>query len=106
VTAASTAAAAPSASASTSTSTSTQRNIRTGGLFGSTQNSASRGVGGMPFSPEQMQNILSDPAAQSLVNSPGFSEMLRGMIQSNPQLRQLADSNPQFAQALNDPEVF
>jgi hypothetical protein len=28
------------------------------------------------------------------------------MIQSNPQLRQLADSNPQFAQALNDPEVF
>lgn len=53
--------------------------------------------------PNIMRDIMNMPAMQNLMNNP---ELLRGLIMSNPQMRELIDRNPELAHVLNDPGII
>lgn len=76
------------------------------------------GAGGMPdmtallggmqgMNGDQMAAMMDNPMMQRMMqlmsSDPG---MLEAMINSNPQLRQMADQNPQMAQVLRNPEFM
>ncbi len=65
------------------------------------------GMTGMGMNNEQMNQMMDSPMFQRMMqlmaSDPG---MLDVMINSNPQLRQIADSHPQVGQALRNPEFM
>ncbi|ONL99592.1 Ubiquitin domain-containing protein DSK2b [Zea mays] len=50
-----------------------------------------------------MREIMNMPAMQNLMNNP---DLIRNMIMSNPQMREIMDRNPDLAHVLNDPSVL
>merc|ERR1712079_583852 len=46
---------------------------------------------------------MDSPLTQSLVSNP---EIVRSMIESNPQMRQLMDRNPEIGHMLNNPDIL
>nr|CAB3500266.1 unnamed protein product [Digitaria exilis] len=89
-----------------------------GGLFpgvGAPRSGRSSGIFGPGFpelenveqhlsqNPNLMREIMNMPAMQSLMNNP---DLIRNMIMSNPQLREIMDRNPELAHVLNDPSVL
>ncbi|KAI3812122.1 hypothetical protein L1987_16828 [Smallanthus sonchifolius] len=71
------------------------------------------GLGGLPdFEQVQQQltqnsNMMRDmmnmPSIQNILNNP---EIMRSMIMSNPQMREIIDRNPELAHILNDPAIL
>merc|ERR1711936_1195992 len=53
--------------------------------------------------PDLMRQVMDSPLTQSLMSNP---EILRSLIQSNPQMRQLMDRNPEINHMLNNPDVL
>jgi len=53
--------------------------------------------------PNLMREIMNMPAMQNLMNNP---DLIRNMIMSNPQMREIMDRNPDLAHVLNDPSVL
>ncbi|OEL36133.1 Ubiquitin domain-containing protein DSK2b [Dichanthelium oligosanthes] len=89
-----------------------------GGLFpgvGAPRSGRSSGIFGPGFpeleqveqhlsqNPNLMREIMNMPAMQNLMNNP---DLIRNMIMSNPQLREIMDRNPDLAHVLNDPSVL
>jgi hypothetical protein len=58
------------------------------------------GGAGAEAQADRMRSAMASPWFQTLMDNPDF---LRGMVQSNPALRQLAEANPQVGAMLNDP---
>ncbi|KAF5754672.1 putative Ubiquitin-like domain, Heat shock chaperonin-binding, UBA-like superfamily, ubiquilin [Helianthus annuus] len=53
--------------------------------------------------PEIMIDMMNMPSVQTLLNNP---EIMRGMIMSNPHMREIIDRNPELAHILNDPAIL
>jgi len=53
--------------------------------------------------PDFMRQIMDSPLTQSMMSNP---EMIRTMIQGNPQMRQLMDRNPEIGHMLNNPDIL
>ncbi len=49
------------------------------------------------------RSIMDSPLTQSLMSNP---EIMRSLIQSNPQMQQLMDRNPEINHMLNNPEIL
>jgi len=58
---------------------------------------------GMRNNPDMMRQIMDSPLTQSLMSNP---EIMRNLIQSNPQMRQLMDRNPEINHMLNNPDIL
>jgi len=58
---------------------------------------------GIRNNPDLMRQVMDSPLTQSLMSNP---EILRSLIQSNPQMRQLMDRNPEINHMLNNPDVL
>jgi len=58
---------------------------------------------GMRNNPDLMRQIMDSPLTQSLMSNP---EIMRNLIQSNPQMRQLMDRNPEINHMLNNPDIL
>ncbi|KAK3240897.1 hypothetical protein CYMTET_49301 [Cymbomonas tetramitiformis] len=57
--------------------------------------------------PDMMRDILNSPMMQGMMqNLTNNPDMLRGMVESNPALRQVMERNPELAHVLNDPSVL
>lgn len=65
------------------------------GLFGAEQE--------LTQNPNMMRDIMNMPAVQSLMNNP---EIMRSLIMSNPQMREVMERNPELAHILNDPSIL
>ncbi|GLT70631.1 hypothetical protein SLA2020_426960 [Shorea laevis] len=50
-----------------------------------------------------MREIMNMPAIQGLMNNP---DLMRSLIMSNPQMREIIDRNPELAHVLNDPGIL
>merc|ERR1719159_343402 len=50
-----------------------------------------------------MQQMMQSPMVQQMLENPDF---MRGMMQMNPQTRQLMDEHPEIARMLEDPETL
>ncbi len=50
-----------------------------------------------------LRSIMDSPLTQSLMSNP---EIMRSLIQSNPQMQQLMDRNPEINHMLNNPEIL
>merc|ERR1719211_497534 len=50
-----------------------------------------------------MRQIMGSPLTQSLMSNP---EIVRGLIESNPQMRQLIERNPEIGHMLNNPNIL
>merc|ERR1719183_959664 len=57
----------------------------------------------MAQNPEMMQQMMASPMVQEMLANP---EIMRNMIQMNPQLRQLMEQRPELARILEDPETL
>ncbi|XP_020679899.1 ubiquitin domain-containing protein DSK2b isoform X1 [Dendrobium catenatum] len=53
--------------------------------------------------PNMMRDIMNMPAIQNLMNNP---DLMRNLIMSNPQIREILDRNPDLAHVLNDPNTL
>ncbi|KAJ6386366.1 hypothetical protein OIU77_029352 [Salix suchowensis] len=53
--------------------------------------------------PNMIREIMNTPAMQGLMNNP---ELIRSMMMSNPQMREIMDRNPELAHVLNDPSIL
>lgn len=53
--------------------------------------------------PESMRRMLDNPMVQGMLNNP---ELMRTMITSNPQIRDLMDRNPEINHMLNNPDLM
>ncbi|XP_067933008.1 ubiquilin-2-like [Watersipora subatra] len=53
--------------------------------------------------PESMRQILESPMMHAIFNNP---EVMRSMITSNPQMRELMESNPEINHMLNNPDLM
>merc|ERR1711962_935086 len=49
------------------------------------------------------RQIIDSPLTQSMMSNP---EMIRSLIQGNPQMRQLMDRNPEIGHMLNNPDIL
>jgi len=58
---------------------------------------------GILNNPEFMRQIMDSPLTQSLMSNP---EIVRSMIESNPQMRQLIERNPEIGHMLNNPNIL
>lgn len=58
---------------------------------------------GIRNNPDLMRQVMDSPLTQSLMSNP---EILRSLIQANPQMRQLMDRNPEINHMLNNPDVL
>merc|ERR1711963_818026 len=58
---------------------------------------------GILNNPEFMRQIMDSPLTQSLMSNP---EIVRGLIESNPQMRQLIERNPEIGHMLNNPNIM
>ena len=59
--------------------------------------------GQQPANNDPMAAMLNNPLVSSMLDNP---EVLRTMIQANPQMRQMMEDNPELAQIMNDPAVL
>merc|ERR1711935_852295 len=50
-----------------------------------------------------MRQIMDSPLTQSLMSNP---EIVRSLIQGNPQMRQLIERNPEIGHMLNNPDIL
>ena len=50
-----------------------------------------------------MRQVLDNPVTQSLMSNP---DVIRQMLESNPQMQEVMDRNPEIRQMLNNPEVL
>lgn len=100
------------ATASTGTGTTAAAGTAPAGTGGTTAGmpdwaSMMGGMAGAGMNNDQVAQMMDSPMVQRMMqlmaSDPG---MLEAMINSNPQLRQLADTNPQMAQALRNPEFM
>ncbi len=53
--------------------------------------------------PDMLRQIMDSPLTQSLMSNP---EIMRGLIQSNPQMQQLMERNPEINHMLNNPDIL
>ncbi|KVI03001.1 Heat shock chaperonin-binding [Cynara cardunculus var. scolymus] len=53
--------------------------------------------------PNMMRDIMDLPLVQNLMNNP---DVIRNMMMSNPQMRDIIDRNPELAHMLNDPAIL
>ncbi|CAN6918082.1 unnamed protein product [Brassica oleracea] len=53
--------------------------------------------------PNMVRDMMNAPAIQNIMNNP---ELMRTLIMSNPQMRELVDRNPELGHILNDPSVL
>ena len=53
--------------------------------------------------PDFMRQIMDSPLTQSLMSNP---EIVRSLIQANPQMRQLIERNPEIGHMLNNPDIL
>merc|ERR1712038_947982 len=58
---------------------------------------------GLRNNPDLMRQLMDSPLTQSLMSNP---EVMRGLIQSNPQMRQLMERNPEINHMLNNPDIL
>merc|ERR1719259_1150862 len=58
---------------------------------------------GIRNNPDPMRQVMDSPLTQSLMSNP---EILRSLIQANPQMRQLMDRNPEINHMLNNPDIL
>ena len=58
---------------------------------------------GIMNNPDFMRQIMDSPLTQSMMSNP---EMIRSLIQGNPQMRQLMDRNPEIGHMLNNPDIL
>lgn len=58
---------------------------------------------GIMNNPDFMRQIMDSPLTQSLMSNP---EIVRGLVQSNPQMRQLIERNPEVGHMLNNPDIL
>lgn len=58
---------------------------------------------GIMNNPEFMRQVMDSPLTQSLMSNP---EIVRSLIQANPQMRQLMDRNPEINHMLNNPDIL
>merc|ERR1712156_855337 len=61
------------------------------------------GQEGIMNNPDFMRQIMDSPLTQSLMSNP---EIVRSMIESNPQMRQLIERNPEIGHMLNNPNIL
>lgn len=59
--------------------------------------------GDPPVNNDPTAGLLNSPFMQGMLDNP---EMLRTMMQANPQMRQIMDNNPELAHVLNDPATL
>ncbi|KAK9838696.1 hypothetical protein WJX74_001530 [Apatococcus lobatus] len=52
---------------------------------------------------QMMQQMMNNPMMQNMLNNP---EMMRNIMQSNPQVQQLMDQNPELAHIFNNPQML
>mmetsp|Transcript_17234 Transcript_17234/g.51584 ORF Transcript_17234/g.51584 Transcript_17234/m.51584 type:complete len:494 (+) Transcript_17234:136-1617(+) len=64
---------------------------------------AAGGAGGPAGMTDFMQQAMNSPMMQQMFDNP---EVLRNLLQANPQISQLLESNPELAQILNDPALL
>lgn len=63
--------------------------------------------GGMPSTPQEMEQMMNHPMMQSFMNNPELMQnMLQMQMQTNPQLREMLDRNPHLRHLLEDPQVM
>jgi len=58
---------------------------------------------GIMSNPDFMRQIMDSPLTQSLMSNP---EIVRSLIQGNPQMRQLIERNPEIGHMLNNPDIL
>lgn len=58
---------------------------------------------GIMNNPDFMRQIMDSPLTQSLMSNP---EIVRSLIQANPQMRQLIERNPEIGHMLNNPDIL
>merc|ERR1712213_115470 len=58
---------------------------------------------GIMNNPDFMRQVMDSPLTQSLMSNP---EIVRGLIESNPQMRQLIERNPEIGHMLNNPNIM
>lgn len=58
---------------------------------------------GIMSNPDFMRQIMDSPLTQSLMSNP---EIVRSLIQANPQMRQLIERNPEIGHMLNNPDIL
>lgn len=76
---------------------------RPSGIFGSGFPELEQVEQHLSQNPNLMREIMNMPAMQNLMNNP---DLIRNMIMSNPQMREIMDRNPDLAHVLNDPSVL
>merc|ERR1711963_348385 len=57
----------------------------------------------MRNNPDLLRQIMDSPLTQNLMSNP---EIMRCLIQSNPQMRQLMERNPEVNLMLNNPDIL
>ena len=58
---------------------------------------------GIMNNPDFMRQVMDSPLTQSLMSNP---EIVRSLIQANPQMRQLIERNPEIGHMLNNPDIL
>ena len=53
--------------------------------------------------PESLRRMMDNPMVQGMLNNP---DLMRTMITSNPQIRELMDRNPEINHMLNNPDLM
>jgi len=77
--------------------------IPAGGGPGSLMDMQSRLQQELMTNPESMRQVMESPFVQQMMNSP---EIIRTLLNSNPQLQELMERNPELTHVLNNPEVL
>jgi ubiquilin len=54
--------------------------------------------------PERITEMMNSPVMQSIMDSP--DDVLRSIMNMNPQMRELMEQNPQLREVLNDPQLM
>ncbi|KAL0920640.1 hypothetical protein M5K25_009788 [Dendrobium thyrsiflorum] len=73
------------------------------GLFGTALPEFDQVQQQLSQNPNMMRDIMNMPAIQNLMNNP---DLMRNLIMSNPQIREILDRNPDLAHVLNDPNTL
>lgn len=71
-----------------------------------------QGLGGMqggmpPMDPQMIMGLLDDPMMQQMMNQIASDpQMMQNMVNSNPQLREMAQRDPMFASMMQNPQMM
>ena len=74
-----------------------------GGMFGAGLPGLEQMQQQLTQNPNMMREIMDLPVVQNLLNNP---DVMRSMMMSNPQMRDLIDRNPELGHMLNDPAIL